>query len=123
MSALTSKRTYAALAALQAADSVVCAVRWAPIEKALDDVGLAQELRPVIPVVKAASAVGLLSVFRYPGLARLTTLMLTVYFVLAVSAHVRAKDWSLGLVAASSFLALYGAMTAKGPPRMSLSPR
>lgn len=115
MSALTSKRTYAVLAAIQAGDAVACAVPVAPIEKAFDDVGLTQELRPVIPVVKAASAVGLLSVYRFPGLARLTTFMLTVYFVLAVGSHIRARDWSPGLVAASSFLGLFGAMTVKGP--------
>ena len=115
LTGLTSKRAYAALAALQAGDAVACAMRIAPIEKAFDDVGLAPELRPLIPYVKAASAVGLLSVYRLPWLARLTTFMLTVYFVLAVGFHIRAKDWSPGLVAASSFLALYGAMTVKGP--------
>jgi DoxX-like family len=115
MSTVTSPRTYAVLAALQAGDAVACAVKIAPIEKALDDVHLAPELRPVIPVVKAAAAVGLLSVYRFPWLARLTTFMLTVYFVLAVAFHIKARDWSPGLVAASSFLALYGAMTAKGP--------
>ena len=120
MSALTSKRTYALLAAVQAGDAVACAIPIAPIEKAFDDVGLAKELRPVIPVVKAAAAVGLLSVFRFPGLARFTTFMLTVYFVLAVSAHVRAKDWGPAIVAATAFLGLYGAMTVKGP---SVSPR
>ncbi|PRC45786.1 hypothetical protein C6A85_93395, partial [Mycobacterium sp. ITM-2017-0098] len=87
----------------------------APIEKALDDVRLAPELRPLIPFVKAASAIGLLSVFRFPALARLTTFMLTVYFVLAVGFHIRAKDWSPGLVAASSLLGLFGAMTVTGP--------
>lgn len=115
MSALTSNRTYAALAALQAGDAVACAIPIAPIEKAFDDVGLAPQLRPIIPVVKVASAIGLLSVYRFPGLARLTTFMLTVYFVLAVGSHVRAKDWSPGLVAASSFLTLFGAMTVTGP--------
>ncbi len=53
--------------------------------------------------------------YRFPGLARLTTFMLTVYFVLAVGFHIKARDWSPGLVAASSFLALYAAMTVKGP--------
>ncbi|MFB1297456.1 DoxX family protein [Mycobacterium sp. pW049] len=115
MSALTSPRTYSALAALQAADAVACAKQIPPIKKAFDDVGLPEDLRPLIPIVKAASAVGLLSVFRFPALARLTTFMLTIYFVLAVGSHVRAKDWSPGLVAASSFLALFGAMTVKGP--------
>ncbi|MCV7153123.1 DoxX family protein [Mycolicibacterium pyrenivorans] len=115
MTVLTSTRTYATLAALQAGDAVACAVPIAPIEKAFDDVGLAPELRPVIPFVKAAAAIGLLSVYRFPGLARLTTFMLTVYFVLAVGFHIKARDWSPGLVAASSFLGLYGAMTVKGP--------
>jgi hypothetical protein len=69
----------------------------------------------VLPIVKAASAVGLLSVYRFPGVARLTTLMLAVYMVLAVSFHVKAKDWSVGLVAATMFLALWATMTAKGP--------
>jgi len=50
------------------------------------------DIRPVLPVVKAAAAVGLLSVNRFPGLARLTTAMLTLYFTLAVGAHIRARD-------------------------------
>lgn len=115
MSALTSPRTYVALALMQAGDAVACARRIPPIEKALDDVGLAPELRPVLPIVKGASAIGLLSVYRFPALARLTTFMCTVYFVLAVAFHVKARDWSPGLVAASSFLGLFGAMTVKGP--------
>lgn len=113
---LGARRTYAVLAAMQAGDAVACIGPIAPVRKALDDVGLAEELRPVLPVVKAASAVGLLSVYRFPALARLTTFMLTVYFTLAVSAHVRARDWSPGLVAASSLLAPFGAMTVQGPP-------
>lgn len=115
MSALTSPNAYAVLAAIQAGDAVACAAKIPPIEKAFDDVGLAPELRPIIPFVKAASALGLLSVFRFPALARLTTFMLSVYFVLAVGSHIRARDWSPGLVAASSFLGLYAAMTVKGP--------
>ena len=115
MSSLTSRRTYVLLAVLQAGDAVACGLQVPPIKKAFDDVGLAEELRPIIPVVKAASAVGLLSVYRFPGLARLTTLMLTVYFVLAVAFHVKARDWSPGLVAASAFLGLFGAMTVQGP--------
>jgi hypothetical protein len=45
--------------------------------------------------------------------------MLTVYMVLAVSFHVKAKDWSVALVAATMFLALWAAMTAKGPSTTS----
>lgn len=115
MSAWPSPRTYAALAAVQAGDAVACAIPIKPIEEAFDGVNLAPELRRLIPYVKTASAIGLLSVYRFPRLARLTTFMLTVYFVLAVAFHVRARDWSPGIVAASGFLGLYGAMTAKGP--------
>ncbi|BBY29747.1 DoxX family protein [Mycolicibacterium sediminis] len=115
MSGWPSTRTYAALAAVQAGDAVACAIPVAAIEKAFDDVDLAPELRPLIPYVKTASAIGLLSVYRFPRLARLTTFMLTVYFVLAVAFHVRARDWSPGMVAASTFLGLYGAMTVRGP--------
>ena len=115
MTVPTSRRTYAILAALQAGDAVACIGPIAPVKKALDDVGLAEEWRPALPIVKAASAVGLASVYRFPWLARLTTFMLTVYFMLAVGFHIKARDWSPGLVAASSFLGLYGAMTVKGP--------
>jgi hypothetical protein len=114
---LHSRKAYAALAAMQAGDAVACIGPIAPVRAALDAVGLPENVRPVLPVVKAASALGLLSVYRFPALARLTTFMLTVYFVLAVSAHVRAKDWSPGLAAATSMLVLFGAMTAQGPPR------
>lgn len=115
MSALSARRTYAALAAVQAADAAACVGPVPPVAEALKAVGLPQRLWPVLPVVKAASALGLLSVYRFPRLARLTTLMLTVYFALAAGSHVRARDWSPGLVAASSFLALYGAMAVTGP--------
>jgi DoxX-like family len=121
MLALTSPRVYTALAAVQAGDAVACALQIPPIKKALDDVNLAQGLRPVLPVAKAASTIGLLSVWRFPALARLTTLMLSIYFVLAVAFHIRSKDWSPGLLAASSFLALFASMTAKGPQKPGFS--
>ncbi|WNG89941.1 DoxX family protein [Mycobacterium sp. ITM-2016-00317] len=115
MSALTSQRTYAVLAAMQAAVAAAGVGPIAPVKKSLEDVGLPRKLWPLLPIVNAASAVGLLSVFRWPALARLTTFMLTVYFTLAVGSHVRAKDCSPNLVAASSLLTLFAAMTVKGP--------
>jgi DoxX-like protein len=117
MSVLTSPKTYAGLAAFHAVDAVGCAVQVAPIKKILDDLGVPAEVRPVLPVVKAAAAVGLLSVTWFPALARLTTAMLTLYFVLAVGAHVRARDKVVNALPAVSFLALFAAMTVKGPDR------
>ena len=79
MSALTSPKTYAALAPFQAVDAVACGVQLAPIKKVLDDLGVPDNIRPVLPLVKTAAAVGLLSVTRFPALARLTTATLTLY--------------------------------------------
>ena len=117
MGVLTSPKTYVALAAFQAGDAVACAIPVAPIAKTLDDLGVPENVRPVMPVVKAAAAIGLLSVRWFPGLARLTTAMLTLYFVLAVGAHIRARDKVVNTLPAASFLVTFAAMTAKGPDR------
>lgn len=115
MSVLTSPKTYTALAVFHAVDAVACAVQVAPIKKVLDDVGLPENVRPVLPVVKAAAAVGLLSVHRFPAMARLTTALLTLYFVLALGAHVRVRDKVVNGLPAALFLALVATMTVKGP--------
>ena len=115
MSALTSPKTYAALAAFQAADAVACAIPLPLIAKTLDALGIPQEIRWLLPASKAASVIELLSVSRIPALARLTTAMLTVYFVLAVGAHIRARDRVVNALPAASFLATYAALTLKGP--------
>jgi hypothetical protein len=115
MSVLTSPKTYVGLAAFHAIDAVACAVQVAPVKKTLDDVGVPDNIRPVLPVVKAAAAVGLLSIIRFPALARLTTAMLTLYFALAVGAHLRVRDKVVNGLPAAIFLALFAAMTVKGP--------
>src|ERR1700739_2814032 len=117
MGVLTSPKSYAALAAFQAGDAVACAIPLPPIAKVLDDLGVPDSVRPVLPVVKAAAAIGLLSVSWFPALARLTTAMLTLYFVLALGAHVRARDKFVNALPAASFLATFAVMTAKGPNR------
>ena len=117
MSALTSPKTYAALAVFNAVDAVACGVQVAPIKKTLDNLGVPDDIRPVLPAVKAAAAVGLLSVTRFPALARLTTAMLTLYFVLAVGAHIRARDKIVNALPAASFLATFAVMTVNGPDR------
>lgn len=117
MSALTSPKTYVALAAFHAGDAVACGVQVAPIKKVLDDLGVPDEVRRALPVVKAAAAVGLLSGTRFPALARLTTAMLTLYFVLAVGAHIRVRDKVVNTLPAASLLVTFAAMTVKGPDR------
>lgn len=117
MSALTSPRTYAVLAAVQVGDAVACAIPVPYIAKSLDDLGVPPQICRILPVVKLASAVGLLSVSRFPGLARLTTAMLTLYFVLAVGAHVRVRDRLVNAAPAVAFLVTFAALTVKGPDR------
>lgn len=117
MAALTSPRTYAGLAVFQAVDAVACAIPIAPIVKSLDTLGVPQEIRWILPSAKAASVIGLLSAGRVPALARLTTAMLTLYFLLAVGAHLRVRDKIVNLIPAASLLATYAVLTAKGPGR------
>ena len=118
MSALTSPKTYAGLAAFQAADAVACAIPLPVVAKTLDALHVPQNIRWLLPASKAASVVGLLSASWIPALARLTTAMLTLYFALAVSAHLRARDRIVNAVPAASFLATYALLTAKGPNRV-----
>jgi DoxX-like family len=117
MSAVNSPKTYAALATFQAADAVACTIPLPIIAKTLDALGVPQNIRWLLPASKAASVVGLLAASRIPALARLTTAMLTLYFALAVSAHLRARDRIVNAVPAASFLATYALLTAKGPDR------
>src|SRR5271156_4724207 len=119
MSVLTSPKTYAGLAAFHVVDAVAAAIQVAPVKKTLDDLGVPESIRPVLPVVKAAAAVGLVSVARFPALARLTTAMLTLYFILALGAHIRARDKVTNAIPAAAFLATFAAMTVKGPDRLS----
>jgi hypothetical protein len=115
VSTLTSPKTYAGLAVFQAVDTVACAVPIAPIAKSLDTLGVPQNIRWVLPSAKAASVIGLLSAGRFPALARLTTAMLTLYFLLAVGAHLRVRDRIVNAIPAASFLVAYALLTAKGP--------
>ncbi len=115
MSVLTSRKTYAALAAFHVGDAVACAIPVTPITTVLDRVEVPNEIRSALPVVKLAAAVGLASVYRFPALARLTTALLTVYFTLAVGAHIRVRDRVVNTVPAAMFLATFAAMTVKGP--------
>jgi hypothetical protein len=114
---MTSPKTYAGLAAFQAVDAVACAIPLPVIAKTLDNLGIPQNIRWLLGASKAASVVGLLSASRIPALARLTTAMLTLYFALAVGAHLRARDRLVNAVPAASFLATYALLTAKGPDR------
>jgi hypothetical protein len=115
VSAWASPKTYAGLAAFQAVDAVACAIPVPLIARTLDTLEVPQSIRWLLPASKAASVVGLLAAGRIPALARLTTAMLTVYFTLAVGAHLRVRDRIVNALPAASFLVTYAALTWKGP--------
>lgn len=115
MSVVTSPKIYTGLAVFQALDAIACAAQVPPIKQSLDSVGCPENVRRVLPAVKAAAAVGLLSVRWFPGLARLTTAMLTLYFALAVGAHVRVRDTVVNTLPAAALLTTFATMTFKGP--------
>ncbi|EGD56842.1 DoxX family protein [Gordonia neofelifaecis] len=106
---------YRLAAAGQSADAIACIGPIPYIARCLDDVGFPVEQRWIFPVIKSASAAGLAAAPRFPLLARFTAVMLTVYFCLAVGAHIRAKDLRLNFAAASSMLAFYATLAATGP--------
>ncbi|AGM29262.1 Uncharacterised protein [Mycobacteroides abscessus] len=112
--AFVSPRVLALLASFQAVDAAICVQPIPYVAKCLDDVRYPEQNRWIFAPIKAASAVGLLGGIRFPWLAKLTLFMLTVYFTLAVGAHVRARDIGLNAVSASSLLATYGALMVKG---------
>jgi uncharacterized BrkB/YihY/UPF0761 family membrane protein len=98
-----------------AASAVLDAKPAAFVAHTLDAVNFPREYRWIFTPIKAAAAVGLFSVRWFPGLARLTTAMATLYFVLAVVFHVKARDLSPSAVAAAVFAGIFGVVTAKGP--------
>jgi hypothetical protein len=100
-----------------AVSTVADAIPLPFIAKVLDDIDFPQRYRWIFPVIKAAAAIGLFSMRWLPGLARLTTAMATLYFVLAVAFHVRARDIGPAAVGAATCAAIFGVVTAKGPAR------
>ncbi|MBB4854613.1 hypothetical protein HNP40_002000 [Mycobacteroides chelonae] len=112
--AFVSPRVLALLASFQAVDAAICVQPVPYVAKCLDDVRFPPKNRWIFAPIKAASAAGLLGGIRFPWLARLTLVMLTIYFTLAVGAHVRTRDIGLNALSASTLLATYGALAAKG---------
>jgi hypothetical protein len=116
-----SPRILTLLAAFQAFDAVICIKPIPYIAQCLDDVQYPQRGRWVFPIVKAAAAIGLFGGTRNPGLAKLTLIMLTIYFALAVGAHVRVRDFGVNAAAATSLLATYGTLAVRSSANTRLS--
>jgi hypothetical protein len=94
------------LLAVQVGDAVACAIPLAIIRRDLTRLGCPPALQRAIPVVKAASAVGLVAGRRDPRIGRLTTDALVAYFVCALAAHGRVRDPAWRWAAATGMLGL-----------------
>ena len=104
---------------MQAVDAVLCIGPVRFVGECLEDVELPRRYWAVLPVVKAASAIGLASVWRTPALARFTSGMLTLYFSLAVGAHIRVRDFGRNFASATALLAVYGVLAGTRPQQLS----
>src|ERR1700737_5674048 len=108
---MASLRTYDVLATYLAASAVGDAIPMPFVTQVLDAIDFPPRYRWIFAPIKAAAAVGLFSARWSPGLARLTTAMLTLYFVLAVGFHVKARDISVSAAAAAASAALFATVT------------
>jgi len=115
VSVLTARPTYAALAVFLAGDAVASAIPVPYVAANMDAMRVPPGVRRAVPVAKTATALGLASVYRFPGVARLTTAVLTLYFAVAVGIHLRVRNRAANVVPAVLLLAVFGAMTARGP--------
>ena len=100
------------LAFIQLVDAVLCLRPVTPIADCFEAVHFPRRLWWVFPVVKFAATAGLLVGLWVPWLGLVTCLALVLYFVLAVAAHVRVRDFSRNLfVNAAGMLVICAAVT------------
>jgi hypothetical protein len=101
---LEPKRILITLVVVQAADALFTAIPSTLLKDNLDQLGLRQDLRVLLPIAKGSSALGLLAGLRWPTLGRLTAVALLVYFVAALGFHARAHDAALRYVPAVAMM-------------------
>ncbi|MHB8464429.1 MAG: DoxX family protein [Acidimicrobiales bacterium] len=86
------ERTAIGLAGFQALDALACAIPLAALKNDLDRLGCSPRVQEALPIIKAASALGLLAGARMPRLGRFTAGALVAYFGCAIGLHLRAGD-------------------------------
>ncbi|MGC4834923.1 DoxX family protein [Micromonospora vinacea] len=87
----------ALLAVIQLCDALLCVKPVAFIRQCLTDVRFAERFWKFLPPLKAAAAAGLVVGIWVSPLAVLVSAALVCYFAVAVSAHVRARDFGRNL--------------------------
>ena len=85
------------LATIQLADAAACVKPIAPVARCFDDVGFPRRFWWVFTPIKLAAAVGLLVGVWVPEIGLAACIGLILYFVLAIRAHIRARDFGRNL--------------------------
>ena len=86
------RREVQRLAAVLAGDAVFDSYARQWVEDDLDRLQVSQDVFPIIVAAKSAATVGLLVGLRRRPIGYLASLLLVVYFGLAVGAHARVRD-------------------------------
>jgi hypothetical protein len=97
------------LAAIQLGDAAACVKPIAPVAACFEDVNFPREYWWVFTPIKLAAAAGLLIGVRVPEIGLAACLGLVLYFVLAIGAHVRARDFGRNLFVNASGMLLLSA--------------
>lgn len=100
-----------ALALFQVVDGIACAIPLGFLAAAFDRVQCSARVRRAIPVVKLASAAGLLVGLWWAPLGVVTGIALVAYFVVAIAFHARAGDTVANSLAAVAMLVVTAAVT------------
>lgn len=87
----------AVLALIQLGDAVLCVQPVAFVRQCLIDVRFPQRYWRLLPLIKVAAAIGLVVGIWVPPLAVLTCAALVAFFLVAIGAHVRARDFGRNL--------------------------
>jgi hypothetical protein len=85
------------LAAIQLVDAAACVKPIAPVAACFDDVRFPRRFWWVFTPIKLAAAAGLLIGAWVPEIGLAACLGLVLYFILAIGAHVRARDFGRNL--------------------------
>ncbi|MEO7588112.1 MAG: DoxX family protein [Arachnia sp.] len=80
------------LAAISLVDALICIKPAAFIAQCFNDVGWPRRYWWLMPPVKLAAAVGLIAGIWIPALAAVTTGCMVLYFLVAITMHIRARD-------------------------------
>jgi len=87
-------------------------VRYQPILDSMAAVGVPRSLLPLLGVLKAAGAIGILAGLALPWLGTAAAAGLVAFFLAAIGTHLRARDFMIGVPA--GFLVLSAATLGLG---------